>query len=142
MVSAVAGIAAVVLGGLAAAVSGPLAWQRGPWVAAFLVLVTGVSQTAFGTSRAVLGAASLRMGAVVLRAVLWNGGSSVVLLGTVAGAPSAVAVGSLLLALGVGCYASDLRTAPRPRLWWAYLALLVIVGGSIPVGVVLSIDRA
>lgn len=132
---------AVVTGGLVAAVSGPLEWERGAWAAAFLVLVTGVSQTALATTRGLLGAASLRVGALVRRAVLWNLGSAAVLLGTMRGDPAVVTVGGVLLTVGIGSCARDLRCAPHHRIWWAYLALVVVLGCSIPVGVALSWSR-
>ena len=44
----------IVLGGLVAAVTGPLHFDRGSWLAAYLVLVCGVAQCAIGRQRLVL----------------------------------------------------------------------------------------
>ena len=43
-----AGGASVVAGGMAAAVTGPMQWGHGSWVAAFLVLVAGAAQIGIG----------------------------------------------------------------------------------------------
>ncbi len=42
----------IVLGGLVAAVTGPLDLVQGSWLAAYLVLVCGVAQFAIGTMQA------------------------------------------------------------------------------------------
>ena len=47
----VAGAASIVLGGLVAAVTGPLELEHGSWAAAYLVLVSGVAQWVMGEAR-------------------------------------------------------------------------------------------
>jgi len=88
------GAVAVVGGGLAGAVTRPLDWDRGAWVAAFLVLFAGVGQIGLGAGQAVLAGRSLPRLTIAGEVVLWNAGSLVVLVGTVASAPVVGSAGS------------------------------------------------
>jgi len=148
------GVCCVVLGGLVAAVTGPLDLAHGSWTAAYLVLVAGVTQCAMGRSRArrpdmaqPRSRDSASWGWAQVGA--WNLGNALVICGTLAGAPSVVDFGSVLLvvALVIALHATRPATTVAARSagqrvspWadWAYRALLLVLAVSIPVGMVLS----
>jgi hypothetical protein len=142
------GICSVVLGGLVAAVTGPLELAHGNWLAAYLVLVGGVTQYAMGQAR-------LRRPDVMqprrswAQIGCWNLGNAMVIGGTLAGEPLAVDLGSapLVIALAIAFHAarSGAGTAPRSAASWvsplidrAYQTLLLVLALSIPAGMVLS----
>lgn len=139
MVFVVAGAAFVVLGGLVSAAAGPLSWNDGSWLAAYLVLVCGVAQCLFGVQR-MIAPAPLTARGFVLVFVGWNLGNAAVAGGDLAGIPVVVAVGGVLLAAVLVAQLVQLRhTVPGRRVWaWACGAVLVVLLVSIPVGVVLS----
>lgn len=129
------GVAAVVLGGLVAAVTGPLAVPRGSWMAAFLVLPLGVAQVGMGLAR--LAAPDTGRDAAWLQLASWNVGGVVVILGTLMENPFLVDGGAVLLVVAL------VVAFLGARLWqgWlaiAYRALLILLIVSIPVGLVLS----
>ena len=136
-----AGACAVVGGGFIAAVSRPTGWEHGPWVAAFLVLVAGVGQVGLGAGQSVTAAnAALPRRTVVTESILWNVGSSTVLLGTLTAAPSAVSAGGILLVAALVLFALAPRGADAPASWpqRAYYALVITLLVSTPVGLALS----
>lgn len=131
------------LGGVLAAVTGPLQLSKGSWAAAYLVLVAGVAQYA-------MGAAVTRWPPAGSAAVgwwwfaLWNGGHLGVLGGTVAGSTTVVFIGSALLviALVLAFVATrQIHVAADRMARLGYRALLVLLAISIPVGMVLSAIR-
>lgn len=143
------GICCVVLGGLVAAVTGPLDLGHGSWAAAYLVLVAGAAQCAMGRAR------SRRRDLVQphrwawAQIGAWNLGGALVIGGTQAGAPLVVDFGSVLLvaALAIALHATRPSTAVaahsavrRVSPWGdrAYRILLLVLAVSIPVGIVLS----
>lgn len=140
------GYAAIVAGGLVAAVTGPLGIERGSWLAAYLVLVGGVAQLALGWVPGELGRpTSGRWAWAVL--VAWNLGNALVILGTLTAVPIGVDAGSLLLTVALVLAIRAVRGAGAPRpgqstvlrvLGRAYLGLLVLLAVSIPVGIVLA----
>lgn len=140
------GGAAVLAGGIVAAVTGPLALTRGSWLAAYLVLVVGVAQYSMGAARRCgQGVTGVPLGWVQFG--LWNLGGLAVMVGTLARTVMAVWIGSaallvaVLLAFLVDRQPGD-RVHPRGPLWTvAYRLLLVILAVSIPVGIVLSVVR-
>lgn len=129
------GVVAVVLGGLVAAVTGPLTLLRGSWVAAFLVLPLGVAQVGMGLARR----SAPETGAASTWAQLacWNLGGVIVIAGTLTAASLLVDAGSavLIIALVLGFLGA--------RGWQGWLSvahrgLLVLLIVSIPVGILLS----
>ncbi|MEI2826280.1 MAG: hypothetical protein V9F04_07635 [Dermatophilaceae bacterium] len=154
---AAAGSAAIVAGGLVAAVTGPLALTRGSWAAAYLVLVWGVGQAAMAAARLVAppvapghapghapglapgqqsGPGPGRRGWHQL--VIWNLANGLVIAGTLAASPWVVDIG------GLGCVAalvlawSQARPLPRGAASRAYRAVLALMAVSIPVGLLLT----
>ena len=142
------GVSSVVLGGLVAAVTGPLDLAHGSWLAAYLVLVGGVAQGAMGQPRFRRAEVMQpRRGWVQIGG--WNLGNAMVIGGTLIGLPAIVDLGSvaLIIALAIAFHAarpaptaSACPTAGRapPLLDRAYRALLLVLACSVPVGIMLS----
>jgi hypothetical protein len=141
----VTGVCSVVLGGLIAAVTGPLDLTRGSWVAAYLVLVGGVAQCAMGRARTRRPDPPQPRRWGWAQIACWNVGSAAVIGGTLAGEPLVVDLGSALLvvALVVALHAARPSAGPAagprsPLPDRAYRALLLVLAISIPIGIVLS----
>jgi hypothetical protein len=137
------GAAAVILGGLVAAATGPLELGKGSWAAAYLVLVAGAAQVVMGSARQRWPrSGSDAQGWTQL--ALWNLGSIAVIAGTVAGLSTVVFVGAaLLVAALVLAFLATIRGgrgADRVLLL-CFRVLLVLLAVSIPIGVVLSAIR-
>lgn len=131
----------VVLGGLAAAVTGPLDWSAGSWVAAYLVLVCGTAQCVFGEVHSRLtqpAPAAIRW----VSLVAWNLGNLAVIAGVLARiAPISDAGGVMLVVALIAELRSAGGTRHRLLAGW-YRTLLIILIISIPVGLVLGHVRA
>lgn len=140
------GTCCVVLGGVIAAVTGPLDLEHGSWLAAYLVLVGGVTQYAMGEARARQPGRTQRVAWGRAQFGGWNLGSALVIAGTLVGDARLVDVGSVLLVavLALAGHASRRAahtTGPRAKMTLfdgAYRALLIVLAVSIPVGMVLS----
>lgn len=148
----------VVLGGLVAAVTGPLTLDKGSWLAAYLVLVCGVAQYAIGSMHTRSDARYPRVARAWTQLACWNLGNVAVMAGTLTGAANVVDAGAVLLLIALGiALVSSLDIGPTDReavertahealpalldpvlLDWAYRGLLVLLLISIPVGVVLA----
>jgi hypothetical protein len=143
----------VVLGGLVAAVTGPLTLDKGSWLAAYLVLVCGVAQYAIGSMQTQSGSRHPSAALSWTQLTCWNLGNIAVMAGTLTGAAHVLDTGAalLLITLGIALVSSlDIgptdreaveRTAHEPvpaLLDWAYRGLLVLLLTSIPIGVVLA----
>ena len=139
----VVGAGVVIIGGLVAAVTGPLYLTKGSWAAAYLVLVAGAAQVAMGSARQ----RWQRNGSHAqgwAQFALWNLGNVAVIAGTAARLPAVVVAGSLLLvaALVLAFLAMIRRGGGEDRmLMLGYCILLVMLAVSIPIGVVLSAIR-
>ena len=144
------GACGIVLGGLVAAVTGPLELEQGSWAAAYLVLVVGVAQVVVGLAPAFFAARPTTPLLGWTTVACWNVGSALVIGGTLARLPLVVDGGSLLLMLGVAMalYAArrglqHCASEPGRRLArWAYRGLLLLLLVSIPVGMVIGHLRA
>ena len=102
--AAVAGIM-IVAGGLVAAVNSAAPFAHGSWLAAYLVLVGGVSQLVLGGGPLVLPAPkrSVRLGYAQLG--LWNAGTATVAVGVFTDLGAIVLVGSAIALTALGCFA-------------------------------------
>lgn len=138
----------VVLGGLVAAGTAPLQLAHGSWLAAYLVLVGGVAQYAMGRARTWRAerAQPRRWGWAQIGC--WNLGNAAVVSGTLAGEPSVVALGSVLLvaALAIALHATGLPSCRSPEpvsapVAWTCRALLLVLALSIPIGIALAYLR-
>jgi len=133
-----------VAGGIAAAVTGPTGWERGSWVAAFLVLVTGVGQIGLGAGQALIAALPIAPRRLVVQAGALDLGSALVILGTLLMTPAAVTLGGLVLAVGLVAFATVARQDSAQHRWVdrTYTTLLTVLIVSTPVGLALAWARA
>lgn len=143
----VTGGCCVVLGGLVAAVTGPLDVAHGSWLAAYLVLVCGVAQFVFGRLPAWLAARPRHAGLGWTQLGCWNLGNALVVAGTLGAVPALVDIGAGLLVVGIVLAGVAVRrTAAHNRasrlLGWSYRVLLLVLVVSVPVGIVLANLRA
>lgn len=138
------GAAAIVAGGVVAAVTGPTDWGHGSWTAAFVVLVVGVAQIVVGVVQAALAPKLVSRQLVLAEFALWNLGSAGVIAGTQIDATIVVAIGSLVflgaLAIAAGAVRAPSALTGTPRtLLMVYRVLLVILLVSVFIGIILSL---
>lgn len=136
----------VVVGGLVAAVTGPLELEHGSWLAAYLVLVCGVATSAIGAMQTRPGTTPMPRVRSQVQLGSWTIGNAAVIVGTLGEVPWIVDVGAaflvvaLVVALVHTATAGTLSTAGTVQ-WltlWTYRALLVVLVVSVPIGVVLA----
>ncbi|WP_167132106.1 hypothetical protein [Paramicrobacterium chengjingii] len=134
------GTAAIIAGGLLAAVTSPLKLTHGSWASAYLVLIVGVALIFFGVTQSLLTRQVTRR-AITIEIGAWVLGSLAVLGGTVVGQPVIVDIGGAVLVIALIVFALAVRSGGVGRataaLWVFRLVLLVVVI-SIPIGLVLS----
>lgn len=144
------GAAGVVLGGLVAAVTGPLSLPRGSWLAAYLVLVVGVSQYTMGRVSTWFGVGSSDR-IVWSQLIGWNCGNTAVVVGTLITMPYLVDVGGVVLLIVLLTLLRDalrrrpiVDVAPTSRRLGrrAYTFLLIALVVSVPIGLALAHLRA
>ena len=130
----------IVAGGAVAAVNSAAPFGHGSWLAAYLVLVGGVSQILLSTGQVALGSPRLTRVVSPAQLVLWNLGSLAVPAGVLADWALLVTAGSVVLlaalalfAVGVGGTRPDARG--RSIL---YLAIVVGLTVSVVVGSALA----
>jgi len=140
----VAGTSAIVAGGVVAAITGPTGWDDGSWVAAFAVLVTGVGQIGLGAGQLLLAGPRVSGRQIVGEVAAINGGSCLVIIGTLTSTPVVVTLGGLVLVAGLVVFAVAARGGLTTRHWVrsAYLGLLAVLVFSTPIGLVLAWLRA
>lgn len=133
------GGACVIAGGLTAAVTAHAPSENATWAAAYLVLVAGVAQVAFGSGQAWLAGQRPSPRLLAGELATWNLGNAAVIAGTVSGVTPAVDIGGVLLVIALALLLAAAR-GPRRAGWplALYRALIVIVLVSIPVGLVLA----
>lgn len=137
-----AGVGYIVLGGLVAAVAGPLHFDRGSWLAAYLVLVCGVAQCAISNQRRILSAAPLRPAQQWALLGCWNIGNALVVAGALVSIPVITDAGGFALVAGLVLAGAGTRHAKRPIAVVLLRAFYLVLVASIPVGLVLSHLRA
>lgn len=135
-----AGLVCIVVGGLVAALTGPLRLEHGSWVAAYLVLVGGVAQGGLGIGQHFLGPRQPASWVVGVELAAWNLGSFAVIGGTLVGNPWIVDLGGLLLGVALLFMIGVTRgSAPGYRLLtWGFRLLLAVIIISIPIGLTLA----
>lgn len=121
---------------------------RGWWLAAYLILVGGVSQAALGVGLAALApdVGSRLPGRALTGAqlVVFDAGTVLVAVADLADAPAGVLAGSVLLVIALALFAAALRrltrSARRPAPIWVtgYALLLGFLAGSVVVGAALA----
>jgi hypothetical protein len=130
----------IVAGGAVAAVNSAAPFAHGSWLAAYLVLVGGVSQVVLGAGRLALRAPRPTPARLRTQLVLWNLGSLAVPAGVLADAPMLVTVGSAALLWALALFAagaSGVRPEVRVRTV-VYLAIVVGLAASVVVGSALA----
>lgn len=133
--------------------------RHGSWLAAYLVLVCGAGQYAMGLAIVRFGRRPTTR-CTWAYVVGWNGGNVAVVVGTLDTMPYLVDVGAIMLLLVLlgalrgalnwpasvmsDRFQGQTRRSRRIRgtAHVAYVALLVVLAGSIPVGLVLAHVRA
>lgn len=141
------GTASVVAGGLVAAVTAAAPSEHGAWLAAYLVLVSGVAQVALAAGQALLATRPPSARALAMELTAWNLGNLAVVAGTLAGLTLLVDVGGVLLVVALALLVGAVRGADRDvgRLGrWArpvFQLLVLILLVSIPVGLWLAAVR-
>ena len=134
----VAGSCCVVLGGLVAAVTEPLELVKGSWLAAYLVLVCGAAQYAFGTVQLRLAGPSIPPTRAWAQLACWNLGNAAVIWGTLTGVPVIVDAGGALLVIGLGIALLASRPAGLRLTGRVYRCALVVLLVSVPIGLALA----
>lgn len=135
------GTGAVIGGGLVAAITGPLGWRDGSWLAAYLVLVCGVAQIVIGVAYQVLVDRPAPPRWLVPTA--WNLANAMVIAGTLLGTPPLVHVGGAGVLAVIIMVLRAVRTAPGHRVVaWGCRIFLIVLAVSVPVGSVLAQLRA
>jgi hypothetical protein len=133
----------IVAGGAVAAVNSAAPFGHGSWLAAYLVLVGGVSQVVLGAGRLALRAPRPTPALLRAQLVLWNLGSLAVPAGVLADAPTLVTVGSVALLCALALFAagaagaSGVRREARVRAV-VYLTIVVGLAASVVVGSALA----
>lgn len=134
------GSAAIVVGGLVAAVTRPTGFDEGPWVAAFLVLVVGVAQILVGGGQAALVADAPSRATLSVELATWNLACAATVIGTLIASPQLTTLGGVaLIASLVVFLAAVLKHGARPG--WVRTVYVAVVGFvllSTPVGLVLA----
>lgn len=135
----VAGTGCVVLGGLVAAVTGPLDLPKGSWLAAYLVLVCGVGTRAIGTVQTGPGGSATSAGRGRAQLACWGVGNAAVIVGSLVAEPIVVDAGVPLLVVALAIALLDSRGRRMGRLGrWTYRALLGALLIGAPIGAVLA----
>jgi hypothetical protein len=130
----------IVAGGTVAAVNSATPFGHGSWLAAYLVLVGGVSQIVLSTGQLALGASRLNRAFPPAQLVLWNLGSLAVPAGVLADVSLLVTAGSIALLAALALFATGaggMRREVRGRSV-LYLAIVVGLAVSVVVGSALA----
>ncbi len=134
------GAAAIVAGGLVAAVSGPFGLDNGSWLAAYLVLVAGVAQIVLGCGQAAIAAAEPPRRLVVAQFLAWNLAAAAVVLGTFLAVPPLTSAGGAMTVLTLAMLLRGTLPARdgARALAAAYRSLVLVVLVSTPIGLLLA----
>lgn len=136
------GFVCIFAGGLVAAVTGPLAFEKGSWLAAYLVLVAGIAQLVLSKQRILLNTAITAPPGLHLRLTTWAVGNLLVMAGSHTRLPIIVDLGGITLVVALAAALVHSRTAQRRGLAWIARAFYVALLVSIPIGLVLAQIRA
>lgn len=135
------GLVAIVAGGLLAAFSARQPTRLKVWMSAYLVLVAGLAQFGLAVGWRWLGGAA---GTVAVAAfLLYNVGNVLVMLGTVQKWRWAVLVmlGGVVLAIAMALLVWAVRDAASSWTLVWFLALVLIILITMPIGLILSARR-
>lgn len=136
------GTLAVIAGGVVAAVTRPTDFEKGSWLAAYLVLVGGVALVGLGAGQALL--VDEPVGPALIRGQIvgWVSSAAMVVVGTLTSTPVLTAVGGAVLLGVLATFFVSVRGSSRKgAVLWCYQAILLVVVVSIPIGLVLAWQR-
>ncbi|WP_166980400.1 hypothetical protein [Paramicrobacterium fandaimingii] len=134
------GTAAIIVGGLVAAITSPLKLEHGSWASAYLVLIVGIALIFFGVTQSLLTERATRR-TIAIEIGAWVLGSLAVLGGTLVSQPAIVDIGGAVLVIALIVFALAVRTRGRTRATlplWVFRFVLLVMIISIPIGLVLS----
>jgi hypothetical protein len=123
----------VVAGGAVAAVNSAAPFGHGSWLAAYLVLVGGISQIILSTGQVALGTPARTRAVSPAQLVLWNLGSLAVPAGVFADWALPVTVGSGALLAALALFAVGAGGMPRDARGRSVLYLAIVVGLAVSV---------
>jgi hypothetical protein len=123
----------IVAGGLVAAVNSAAPFEHGSWLAAYLVLVGGVSQAVLCGGRLALPAPRRSVRLEYTQLGLWNAGTAAVAVGVFTDVAAVVLVGSVIVLAALGCFALGGGPARPGAEGRVILYRLVVVGLAISV---------
>ena len=135
---ALLGGALIVAGGIVAAVDSAAPFAHGSWLAAYLVLVAGISQVLLGVGRLALPFREPSRSLMRAQLLLWNAGSVAVPAGVLGDAALPVTAGSVALLAALACFAAGVRGVPLRAGAVAYHGLIVALAASVIVGSALT----
>jgi hypothetical protein len=133
------GGAAIIGGGLVAAIQAHQPVQVLVWMSAYLVLVVGVVQIVFGAGQAWLSGRAPAVGWIAAEWVVFNLGNAGVIAGTLCDRFAWVLAGTALFAAGILLFLLGTRGAVRRGWAVGYRVLLGLILLSSLVGLALSI---
>lgn len=132
----VMGFACVVGGGLLSAAAAPSPSYFSSWVVAYLVLVGGVAQLAWGIGQATSTTGQVARRVWVFELVGWNLGNAAVIAGTVLNIVGLLYAGTALLVVVLVLVLVTTRNA-HGRLPIALRVVVVVLLVSMPIGIVI-----
>ena len=136
------GVCLIVLGGLVAAVTGPLTLELGSWLAAYLVLVCGVAQCIFAIGHTALGTAAPPAWEAWVRFATWNLGNLLVIVGALLRLPVIADIGAVPLMVALVLTLRSTLYAQRRLPAVVYRGVLLVLIVSVPIGLALSHIKA
>ncbi len=132
-------LVSVIAGGLLSAVTAHAPTQPTAWASAYLVLVGGVATAGLAVGRAMLSGSQPSARRLGLELALWVAGNGFVLGGTLLSPAWLVEVGSGLMVIALGSVLAGVYRGGGNRvLRVLFMALVLVISVSIPVGLFLS----
>ncbi|MGB3413517.1 MAG: hypothetical protein WBA28_02245 [Microbacteriaceae bacterium] len=132
------GVAFIVLGGMVAAFAGPLQFEKGSWLAAYLVLILGVAQCILSRQSEFLGLTPPATNPTILRIAAWNLGNALVITGALSSQPIISDIGGVLLIIALVLALLDTRGSNHKIQAGILRAIYLILIVSIPIGLTLT----
>ncbi|HLQ84535.1 MAG TPA: hypothetical protein VK110_00135 [Salinisphaeraceae bacterium] len=134
----VVGLAAILAGGLLAAVTAHDPVRPLIWLSAYLVLIVGLAQCVFGVGQTALRARPPGTVLVGSQWLLFNLGNLGVVIGSLGNYLMLLTVGTVLFFAALALFALSVRQSQYQRLGYAYYAVLAIVAAGAVIGLGLS----